>query len=489
MNPLRRLASQTAVYGLSSIIGRLLNWGLTPLYVNAFAPGEFGVFSDLYGLTFYAIVLLTFGLETAFFRFASEEYGARRVYTAAFWWIGVFSGGFLLLNLLTFSFTASLLGYGDRPVLILLLVGIIILDALAAMPMAKLRHDERAQRFASISLTNIGVTIVLNISFVYFLRLGVASVFMANLMASGIRTVMALEGNLPGRFVLDKVIGRPLLRYGGYIMAAGMAGALNETLDRNLLPRLWPDGQAYNGVPRTGMELNGIYSANYKLGMIVSLMTQAFRYAAEPFFFRRAKDKQSPALFAQVFHYFMLLCLVMFLVVSSFAHEIVTFNFWGATKFTLIPESYREGIAVVPIILLANICLAAYINLSIWFKLTGHLRFGLSLALFGAFLTVAINVILIPVYGYMACALATLVCYATMTALCYFLGQQFMPIPYRWKPLLIYGAAYFLLYRLCVSFGDGTRATLMRLLVVAVAVAATYAYERHIGPRLQARRA
>jgi O-antigen/teichoic acid export membrane protein len=442
---LRRLASQTAIYGLSSVVGRALNWALTPLYANALQMEDFGRFSDLYALTFFPLILLTFGLETAFFRFASPsgqsskvEISADKAYAASFFTVGFFGLAFGLLGLLFSVPLARVLGYGQHLGLVQLVLFIIVLDVWAALPLARLRQRERPVQFAAISLLNVGITLILSILLVGVFRLGIEWAFGVNAIASGLRLLMALKGNWPRWQLLERTQVEAMLRYGVWIMLAGLLGAVNETLDRALIPRLWPEGKVFAGWPRTGLELNAIYAANYKLAMIISLVVQAFRYAAEPFFFRHAADSRSPWLFARVFHYFTLLGLVVFLLVSAFAFDLVSFNFFGLTRYRLLPPTYWVGLQVVPILLMANLLLGAYVNLSIWFKLTGQVRYGLVIAAVGAALTIGINVATIPVLGYIGSAWATLVCYASMCALAYFLGQAYYPIPYRWARLGIY---------------------------------------------------
>jgi len=423
---LRKLASHTLIYGMSSILGRLINWGLTPVYLNHFTEHQNGMISDLYALTFYPLIVLTFGMETSFFHFSHGKLHVDRAYTNSLTSVFALASIFALVGALCYVPLAHALGYYGHEEYILILIGIIWLDTVAALPMAKLRYDERARWFTSISLSNIGLTIVLNVVFVVVFHFGVEFVLIANLVASVVRLLMAFYGNLPRSWKPDLEAWKPMLHYGFFIMLAGLAGTINETFDRNLLPRLWPNGGVYKGVPHTGMEMNGIYGANYKLGMFIALVTQAFRYAAEPFFFKHADGEKSPELFAKIFHYFILACLSVFLIITSFSYEIVSFDFGGVRLF---PPQYWVGLEVVPVILLANICLGAYINLSMWYKVTNRVRFGLFIAAIGAFLTILINFLGIPYWGYMACGYATLVCYASMCFLCYYFGKKHYPIP------------------------------------------------------------
>lgn len=440
MSGIKKLLSHSAIYGLSSIIGRLLNWALTPIYANHLSRATFGIFSDLYALSFFPQVILTFGLETAFFHYTARESNTvKERYTQGFITMLSFAVLFFLLGQIFALPLAKVLGYESEPNYIRLLVAVITFDVCAALPMAKLRYDEKAKRYAFISLTNIAVTLLLNIYFIVLKNGTLQDIFWANLIASAIRFVMALYQNLPQNIAavtLTKVV--ELLNYGQWIMYAGLAGAINETLDRSLLPRLWIDGNLYKGIAYTGAELNGIYSANYKLGMFIALVTQAYRYAAEPLFFRHAQSKDSPPFFAKTFHYFVTACLLAFLWVSAFSYQIVTFNAWGLWKAQILPESYLVGLEAVPCILFANVCLGAYMNVSIWYKVTNQPRYGLYFALAGAVLTLFINCFFIPVYGYMACAWATVSCYGLMLTLACIWGQRDYPVPYPFARLLVY---------------------------------------------------
>lgn len=469
----RKLGSHTLIYGLSSIIGRTINWALTPLYSNYFTLEEFGVFSDLYALTFYPLIILTFGMETSFFHFAGKKIEPEKAYANAFIVVCILNVLFIGIFGLGNSFCSALLGYPNQSHLLLMLVGIIVLDTLAALPMARLRYQENSKRFAFISLTNIGLTLILNIIFIAVLNKGIEYVFWANLIASGLKLILALQYNLPQQASFDRTLLKPIIWYGFYIMLAGLAGAVNETFDRNLLPRLWgSEKKEFEGQLLNGMEMNGIYSAMYKLGMFISLLTQAFRYAAEPFFFKTAAEHDAPTTYAKVFHYFTTVCFVAFLLVAGLAGEIVSFNLFGLTNFSLIPQRYWIGLDVVPIILLANVCLAMYINLSVWFKITAQLRYGLFISTLGAVITILINAFTIPYLGYYGSALATLSCYGFMCMFCYYLGQKNYPIPYKFGRLMGYailvGFFYMMIRFLEYKGLSGTNITLFKLFLISL---------------------
>lgn len=486
MSFLRKLAGQTAVYGLSSVLGRFLNWALTPLYLHELSQTAFGQYAELYAYSFFLLIALTFGMETAFFRYADKQLDARAAYDNAWLTTAGLTAGFLLLLAATHRPLARALDYGDAPGLLLLVGGVIALDALAALPLARLRYQERAPAFALVSLVNIALTAGLNIYFLAFLGKGVAWVFVANLIASGVRCAWALALNPPRLKGYGKPAQRALAAYGGYIMITGVAGALNETLDRALLPRLWADGQSWRGKAYSGLEMNAIYAAMYKLAMFVSLFTQAFRYAAEPYFFQSAGESGAPLRYAKIFHYYMLAGMGAFMLVASFSYEIVSFRAFGLLGGPLVPEEYWTGLPAVPVLLAANVLLGAYVNLSIWFKLTGQLRFGLGLAAVGAGITLLGNMIFIPAFGFMACAWATLLCYAAMCVGCYHLGARHSPMPYNLPRLAIYAALILPGVWLNLQFYDagltGAKISLLKSLVCAAPAALIYFLETRRPP-------
>ena len=489
MSLLKKLAGETAIYGISSIIGRLLNLVLTPFFTNIFektGQGSFlyGILSYFYAYIAFANVFLTFGMETAFFRFSEDHKDKQRVYNQAFFWVWGIALSVMALGVLFHQQLANLTEYGDRAHLVLMTVIIICIDAMAALPMAKLRHEGRAKRFAIINLINIGISLLANIIFLAILDKGIEYIFVANIIASTVRLGLALPTGLPSGFKIDRKEMMVMGNYGLFIMIAGLAGMMNETLDRILIPELWVDGTLFNGKARTGEELNGIYAGCYKLSMFIALATQAFRYAAEPFFFKQAKDKDSPETFAKVFHYFLLLTLAAFLIVSSFSQEIVGFNFFGifGENVTFIPESYWEALTIVPILLMAYVFSAAYINLSIWFKITKQTRFALLFAGSGAVITIVINVLTIPRFGYVGSAWATLACYSTMCLLCYRVGQKYYPIPYRVQRLFIYALVFLGAFAINLQIGptDGFfLAFFSKFLICGAAIGAVYVGEKY----------
>lgn len=448
MSKLKKLVGQTFIYGVSSIIAKFLTVFLTPIYTESFSEGVYGQVVELYAYTALLNVVLTFGMETTFFRFLQDGESSEDVYPSAFSWILTLCLGFGFIIVIFHPFLATSIGYADHPEWILILGGVLIIDAISAIPMAKLRQEDKANRFALINIVNILITISLNVVFILGLGLGITYIFIANIIASFIKLILALWRNSPSRIGWNRSLIRPMLQYGGFIMIAGLPGMLNEVLDRTLIPMLWPEGKSLDGRTFTGLEMNGVYGANYRIAMLISLATQAFRYAAEPFFFKEAKDKNSPETFARVFHYFMLASLTACLLISVFAYDIASFDFLGIPEFfgredwTFVDSRYWIGLPVVPILLMAYVFQGAYLNMSFWFKITKQTQFALLFVGSGAVITVSVNYWGIPIYGYMASAWATFFCYALMCLLVYVIGQRYYPIPYRMLRLFIYVGVY-----------------------------------------------
>ena len=439
----KRLASQTAVYGISSIVGRVLTYLLVPVYTGRFAAAEYGIVTALYACVSFLNVLFTYGLETTFFRFASRPGTDRQLLYSR-----VLS--LLLVSSIVFS---GLLAWQAGTLLRLLklpsgqeryavwLALILGLDAVAAIPFARLRLENKAQKFAAIRMANIVLNVALNLFFIivcpdimageyltalqpliariYDPSIGVGYVFLSNLAASAFTLLLLARELAAFRFSIDVASLRPMLVYAYPIMLMGLAGMVNETLDRILLPAWLPEG-FYPG--KSSETVAGIYGACYKLSIFMSLVIQAFRYSAEPFFFSQSTEKNSPATFALVLKWFTLCCAFIFVFISV--------NLEDFAKHFLRSAEYREGIAVVPVLLLANLFLGVYWNLSVWFKLTDKTYYGTYIGGAGAVLTIVLNILLIPVLGYMGCALTTLACYFMMAAICWWLGERHFPVPY-----------------------------------------------------------
>jgi O-antigen/teichoic acid export membrane protein len=443
MSVIKKLASQTAVYGVSSIVGRVLTYLLVPIYTGAFAAAEYGVVTGLYAYVSFLNVVFTYGMETTYFRFANRPGTDRQeLYDRTLSLLLVSTAGLTALLMLLARPLLGLLdippGHEQYAVWVALILG---LDALTAIPFARLRLENKARKFAGVKLAGIVANVVLNLFFivlcpavasgqwlpilaplvarVYDPTVGVGYVFLSNLVASGLTLLLLWREQLAFRFRLNLTVLKPLLNYAYPLMLMGLAGMVNETLDRILLPKWLPDN-FYPG--QSSLTAVGIYGACYKLSIFMSLVIQAFRYAAEPFFFAQSTEKNSPATFAMIMKWFTLCCAVIFVGISLNVEDF-------GRLFLRRPE-YLQGLVVVPILLLANLFLGVYYNLSVWFKLTDKTYYGTYIGAGGAVLTIALNFLLIPVLGYLGCALATLACYFMMAILCWRLGERHFPVPY-----------------------------------------------------------
>lgn len=450
LNPLRRLASQTAIYGLSSIFGRFLNYLLVPLFTYYFSPAEYGVVSEFYAYAGFLAVLLVFGLETGYFRFRGTlpESGKDTVYATAQRVLFGANLGFFAGVALFSQPIADTLNHGDHPDYIIWITAILVLDSTAAVCFARLRAEEKAWRFAAIKLVEIAITVAMNLFFIVLCRnaydqdpasmlgrlwdpsIGVGYVFIANLIGSGVKWLLLLPQLRDLGTGFDRDLFARMMRYSLPMMVIGFAGVTNEMLDRALMKYLLPYDADMN------LAQLGIYSACYKLSILMSLFIQAFRYAGEPFFFAHAGEQGSKALYARVMTAFVIFCMLIFLLVTLY---IDIFKYF-------IGEPFRAGLTVVPVLLLANLFLGIYINLSVWYKLTDRTLTGAWVAVGGAVVTVALNLWWVPIFGFMGAAWATLACYAGMAAVSYLLGRRLYPVPYELARIFGYIALGLILY-------------------------------------------
>jgi O-antigen/teichoic acid export membrane protein len=442
LNPLKKLASQTAIYGLSSVVGRLLNYLLVPLYTRYFLPEEYGVVTELYAYVAFLVIILTYGIETAFFRFSQKE-NNRIVYSTSLISL-LFSS--LLFIILMFVFSeniSSSIGYPNNQEYVKWFALIIGLDAISSISFAKLRALNKATRFALIRLVNIFINIGLNLFFiiycpyaiennlqslnfvnsVYSASVGVGYIFIANLFASAITILMLLPEMINSVWIFERNLWKKMMIYASPLLIAGLAGMTNETIDRILLKYLLPESS------NISREI-GLYGAFYKLSIIMILFIQTFRFAAEPFYFSQEREHNSRKIYADVMKYFIIVTSFIFLIVTTFYDFFI--NFLGS-------EYHDErGFLVVSILLFANFFLGIYYNLSIWYKLTEKTRYGAYIAIFGASITIILNILLIPVFGFVGCALATLICYSSMVLLSFYLSNKHFPIPYNYYRILMY---------------------------------------------------
>lgn len=436
MSAIRKLAGQTAVYGVSTIFGRLLNFALVPFFSYIFdSPEVLGLNTEFYAYIAFLNIVFTFGMETALFNFLAKESNKPLVYSTSLRTM-LFSTALLTIPfVLLMHPLAELMRYPDHPEFILWAIFIVAADALMAIPFAKLREENRAKKFAAIKMLNILVNLLVSFFFIgwskyefdhhpdsllasfYNPEIGIGYAFIANLAANLVCLALLSKEYLKISWGFDAALLKRMLRYALPLLVVGLAGMVNETLDRILLKYLLPAGVAEEQI--------GIYGTCYKIAILMTIFWQAFRYAAEPFFFSRQKEENSKEMYSTVMTYFVVFCLIIFLG--------TTMNLQWIQY--MIGENYRSGIAVVPILLFANMCLGIYFNLSIWYKLTGRTQFGMWLTLVGAAITLFLNFVWIPstgyFAGYMGSAWATLICYTLMMLLSYFIGQKYFPVPYR----------------------------------------------------------
>jgi O-antigen/teichoic acid export membrane protein len=446
-----KLAGQTFWYGFSSIIGRFINYLLTPLLTGIYDSGRYGEISILFAYAAFLNIIFTFGMETAYFRFSKDRPEDPVFQTGQT--LLLFTSA--LLGALFFLPTpqiAELMKLEAHPEYIHWVLWIVVLDTLAVLPMARLRHEGRPIRFATIRILGILLNVGLVIFFLVLCKgdreRGVSSVwalfydpsidigyvFLANLAASAFTLLLLWKSWSGFRFRIDRSLLMQMLTYAAPLLIVGFGGMINETIDRFMIVN------RFNGTVEAAKSANGIYSANYKLAVLIVLFIQAFRMGAEPFFFRQAKEVGAQRTYARVMKFFVIVCCLCFLGVSLFLD--IWKHFMGIRRH---PE-YLEGLRVVPILMLAKIFLGIYYNLSIWYKLTDRTLTGAWITLGGAAVTVTINYLLVPHWGYMACAWATLACYGLMMVWSYRLGQIHYPVPYAWKKMTAYVTICVLMY-------------------------------------------
>jgi O-antigen/teichoic acid export membrane protein len=441
MSIIRKLVSQTAVYGLSSIFGRFLNYLLVPLVTYHYSAAEYGVVSEFYAYAGFFSVFLLFGFETGYFRFRNKENtGKDTAYSTALIFVILVNLGFFLAILAINSRLSPALNYADHPEYVLYFTVILILDAIAAIPFARLRAENKALRFAGVKIFEILITVLLSLFFIiywpklysqypdfwlsklYRPEIAIGYVFIANLMASICKFVLLSPQLLNIRWGFDRMLFARMWRYSLPMVLIGFTGIIDEMLGRVLLKHLLPYDL------KTNMQMLGIYSACYKLSILMSLFIQAFRYAAEPFFFAYADKSDARAIYAKVLKFFVIFCMFIFLLVTLY---IDFFKYF-------LGKDFRSGLNVVPILLLANLFLGIYVNLSIWYKLTDKTMLGALVSFLGALLTIILNIIWIPHYGYVGSSCATLLCYASMAIMSYLLGRKYYPVNYDVLRVLTY---------------------------------------------------
>ncbi len=424
MAELKSLAKDTAIYGLSSIVGRFLNYLLVPLYTAklAAASGGYGVITEVYSYTALLLVLLTFGMETTFFRFINKEgENPQRVYATTLIAVGCVG---LLFLACVFAFLhpiSAALDYAAHPEYIGMMAVVVALDAFQSIPFAYLRHQRRPLKFAALKLLFIVLNIALNVLYFVILECGdVFCAFAINLACTAFITLFFYPELTGFRWQLDWRLLRQMLSYAWPILILGVAGILNQTADKMIFPRVVEGAE--------GKVQLGIYGACVKIAMIMAMITQAFRYAYEPFVFARQKEADSRETYAKAMKFFIIFTLLAFLMVVGYM-DILQY---------LIGADYRSGLRVVPIVMVAEIMMGVYFNLSFWYKLKDKTIWGAWFSGAGCLVMVAVNILFIPTYGYMACAWAGVAGYGTAMLLSYFVGQKYYPIAYPLKSIAAY---------------------------------------------------
>ncbi len=441
MSKLKALAKDTAIYGISSIVGRFLNYLLVPLYTAKLsaASGGYGIVTNIYAYVALVLVILTFGMETTFFRFINKETGKpETVYTTTLTMVGIVSLLFLVGILGFLPDVAGAMGYAEHPEYVGIMACVVALDAFQAIPFAYLRYQKRPIKFASLKLLFIIMNISLNL--LYFVALpalyeqnpdfighfyspdiNVGYAFGINLVCTAIITFFFWKELFGVKWHFDLTLMRQMLKYTYPILILGIAGILNQTADKMIFPIVYGDTQDGN------VQL-GIYGACVKIAMIMAMITQAFRYAYEPFVFNQSKEKDSKATYATAMKYFIIFTLLAFLCVVGYMDIL---------KYIIAPD-YWDGLRVVPIVMAAEIMMGIYFNLSFWYKLIDKTIWGAWFSIAGCAVLIAINIIFIPKYGYMACAWGGFAGYATAMILSYIVGQKKNPIIYPLKSIGIY---------------------------------------------------
>ncbi len=435
-HPIKQLLGQTAIYGLPTIIGRILNYLLVPMYTRVFATSEYGVVTEFYAYVALIFVLLLYGMETAFFRFSESENDKHKVFRTAVGSVIISSLGFLILTVSFSGHIAGFMGYAGNVDYVVLFAFIIALDAASAIPFAHLRRQKKALQFSLIKIINIGVNIGLNLFFIllcpflirqplpewimmvlnaiYSPEIGVGYIFISNLAATLVTFLLLSPVIFRVKLMPDIVLLKRMLNYSWPLLILGVAGILNETFGRIILKHLVP-------TDLDPMAQLGIYGASYKVAVFMTLFIQTYRYAAEPFFFEQMKSENAPKIYAQTMNYFVMFGAVIFLSISLFLDFSILF----------VGYQFREGAPAIPILLLANLFLGIFYNLSVWFKIKDKTKHGAAISCTGVIVTIILNILLVPLLGFIGSAWATLACYFVIMVVSYLTGQRHYPVPYQ----------------------------------------------------------
>ncbi len=440
MNEVRSLAKQTAVYGFGTIVPRFLNYGImTFFYTRFFEKAEYGVVTELYAWMVFLLIILTYGMETGFFRFAQKREDADKVYSTTLLSLFVTSALFIILVNIFIEPVSTVLNYRDNHDYIRMFAAIIAIDAFTAIPFAWLRKEKKAVVFSIIKITNV-IIIITTVLFLLLIAPGiyeksdgwfrsvydpdyrVGYVFVANLVGSIATFLMLLPFMINIKPVFDRNIWIRMITYSMPLLIAGLSGSINDTLDKVILRRMTGE--------ENGLAIVGEYGAGYKIAVLMALFIQMFRFAAEPFFFERAKKDNAKESYAYIMKYFVIAMLLIYLLINLYI---------SGTKF-IIGESFRDAIIIVPIVSMGYLLYGIYINHSIWYKLNDLTKYGIYITLIGSIITIIINVTLIPLYGYMASAWAHVAAYAVMIIMSFIFAEKHFKIKYNMKELIPYFA-------------------------------------------------
>ncbi|MCQ2193140.1 MAG: oligosaccharide flippase family protein [Paludibacteraceae bacterium] len=443
MAEMKKLAAQTAIYGVSSIFGRFLNWCLAPMYTFVLASqSEYGIYTNIYAWTALLMVILTYGMETGFFRFVNkEENNPKSVYSTVLWCVAFTSTIFSVIAVLLSPNMASALQIDGHADFVSIMCVTVAIDAFCCIPMAYLRYKNKAVKFAMVNLIMIAVNIFFNVFFLvlcpFLYKNGsslvgwfnptysVGYVFVANFISTISKVVMLLPEVKAAGFSTDKPLLKKILRYSFPLLILGVAGIMNQTLDKILFPIIYTWGG--HTVEEAQTQL-GIYGACFKVAMVMMMFTQAFRYAYEPFVFAKNKGEDKKKEYADAMKFFVIFSLLIFLGMVFFLDVLKL----------IINKDYWEGLAVVPVVLVSYLFQGVYFNLSLWYKLTDKTHFGAIFSVVGLVITLVVNVVGVPGWGYWASAVASLICFSTITLVSYFAGQHYYPVNYDLKSIGLY---------------------------------------------------
>ena len=446
MAGIKSLAKDTAIYGISSIVGRFLNWCLVPLYTNLFAEDQYGVVTFIYSIVALLYIILTYGMETGFFRFSNHERWTdpSLVYTTSLISLATTSVAFIAAVAILLQPISSAMQCVDHQSFVMMMAACVAIDAFTAIPFSYLRQQRRPMRFAALKLVNIGLNIGLNLFFLVFCPLmgsavswiyrpefGIGYIFLSNLIASMVNLLLMWRELTGVKYRFNPQLLREMLKYSAPLLILGIAGILNQTIDKVIYPYLVSD-------PAEAMRGLGIYGANYKIGIVMLMFIQAFRFAYEPFIFQRSKaeGEDRTAAYRDAMKYFCLFSTFIFLAVMYYIDIL---------KYFIAP-SYFEGLKVVPVVMAAEVFFGIFFNLSLWYKLTDKTMWGAYFSIFGLVITLTLNIILVPRVGYTGCAWAAFCSYGSMMLASYFIGRRHMAIDYQVGRIMAYFAFGTVLY-------------------------------------------